>query len=76
MFQTVPFLFIYLFYFIFIFLQSTEKGKKTSHVLMTVLSGETAIQAQQMTDKEVVDKCMETLRKLFPYEVIRYSLSD
>ena len=56
------------------FLQSTEKGKKLSHVLMTVLSGETAIQAQQMTDKEVVDKCMETLRKLFPYEVIRCSL--
>ena len=36
---------------------------------MTVLSGDTAIQAQQMTDKEVVDSCMSTLRKLFPYKV-------
>ena len=39
---------------------------------MTVLSGETAVQAQQMKDKEVVDMCMGTLRKLFPYKVIHY----
>ena len=41
---------------------------------MTVLSGDTAVQAQTMTDKEVVDSCMNTLRKLFPYEV-RHSRS-
>ena len=38
---------------------------------MTVLSGDSAIQAQQMTDKEVVDSCMSTLRKLFPYKVFK-----
>ena len=41
---------------------------------MTVLSGDSAIQAQQMTDKEVVDSCMSTLRKLFPYKVFRRPL--
>ena len=38
---------------------------------MTVLSGDSAIQAQQMTDREVVDSCMSTLRKLFPYKVFK-----
>ena len=38
---------------------------------MTVLSGDSAIQAQQMTDKEVVDSCMSTLRKLFRYKVFK-----
>lgn len=37
---------------------------------MTVLSGETAVQAQTMSDKEVVESCMNTLRKLFPYKVM------
>jgi len=50
-------------------LQANEKSKKATNVLMTVLSGDTAVQAQTMTDKEVVDSCMNTLRKLFPYEV-------
>jgi len=49
--------------------QANEKSKKATNVLMTVLSGDTAVQAQTMTDKEVVDSCMNTLRKLFPYEV-------
>jgi len=49
--------------------QANEKRKKATNVLMTVLSGDTAVQAQTMTDKEVVDSCMNTLRKLFPYEV-------
>lgn len=49
--------------------QVNEKSKKATNVLMTVLSGDTAVQAQAMTDKEVVDSCMNTLRKLFPYEV-------
>jgi len=49
--------------------KSNKNSKKTSHVLMTVLSGETAIQAQKMTDKEVVDMCMDTLRKLFTFEI-------
>lgn len=49
--------------------KSNENCKKSSHVLMTVLSGDSAIQAQQMTDKEVVDSCMSTLRKLFPYKI-------
>ena len=49
--------------------QANEKSKKATNVLMTVLSGDTAVQAQTMTDKEVVDLCMNTLRKLFPYEV-------
>ena len=49
--------------------QANEKSKKATNVLMTVLSGDTAVQAQTMTDKEVVDTCMNTLRKLFPYEV-------
>ena len=50
--------------------QANEKSKKATNVLMTVLSGDTAVQAQTMTDKEVVDTCMNTLRKLFPYEVM------
>ena len=49
--------------------QSNENSKKATNVLMTVLSGDTAVQAQTMTDKEVVDTCMNTLRKLFPFEV-------
>ncbi|CAH3162092.1 unnamed protein product [Pocillopora meandrina] len=49
--------------------KGSEKGKKTSHVLMTVLCGETALQAQTMTDKEVVDSCMNILRKLFTYKI-------
>ena len=49
--------------------QANEKSKKATNVLMTVLSGDTAVQAQTMTDKEVVDSCMNTLRKLFPYKV-------
>lgn len=49
--------------------KSNENTKKTSHVLMTVLSGETAFRVQQMTDEEVVDMCMVTLRKLFPHEI-------
>ncbi|XP_068737832.1 lysine-specific histone demethylase 2-like isoform X5 [Montipora capricornis] len=49
--------------------KSNENTKKTSHVLMTVLSGETASRVQQMTDEEVVDMCMVTLRKLFPHEI-------
>ena len=52
-----------------LFWQANEKSKKVTNVLMTVLSGDTAVQAQTMTDKEVVDMCMNTLRKLFPYEV-------
>ena len=52
--------------------QANEKSKKATNVLMTVLSGDTAVQAQTMTDKEVVDSCMNTLRKLFPYEVKRF----
>ena len=38
---------------------------------MTVLCGETALQAQTMTDKEVVDSCMNILRKLFTYKVMQ-----
>ncbi|KAJ7352826.1 Lysine-specific histone demethylase 1B [Desmophyllum pertusum] len=34
--------------------QANEKSKKASNVLMTVLSGETAVQAQTMSDKEVI----------------------
>lgn len=49
--------------------KGNEKSKKTSYVLMTVLCGETALQAQTMTDKEVVDSCMNTLRKLFAYKI-------
>lgn len=49
--------------------QANEKSKKASNVLMTVLSGDSAVQAQTMTDKEVVDSCMSILRKLFPYKV-------
>lgn len=49
--------------------KANEKSKKATNVLMTVLSGDTAVQAQTMTDKEVVDTCMNTLRKLFPYEI-------
>ena len=49
--------------------QANEKSKKATNVLMTVLSGDTAVQAQTMSDKEVVDSCMNTLRKLFPYKV-------
>ncbi|XP_020616770.1 lysine-specific histone demethylase 1B-like [Orbicella faveolata] len=49
--------------------KANEKSKKATNVLMTVLSGDTAVQAQTMTDKEVVDSCMNTLRKLFPYEI-------
>jgi len=49
--------------------QANEKSKKATNVLMTVLSGDTAVQAQTMTDKEVVDSCMNTLRKLFPYKI-------
>lgn len=56
-------------YFFFVW-KGSEKSKKTSHVLMTVLCGETALQAQTMTDKEIVTSCMNTLRKLFPYEVM------
>ena len=52
-----------------LFWQANEKSKKATNVLMTVLSGDTAVQTQTMTDEEVVDTCMNTLRKLFPYEV-------
>ena len=42
---------------------------------MTVLSGETAFRVQQMTDEEVVDMCMVTLRKLFPHEVLSITVN-
>ena len=37
---------------------------------MTVLTGEAAAHAQEMTDEAVVDMCMAILRKLFPFKVI------
>ena len=43
---------------------------------MTVLCGETALQAQTMTDKEVVDSCMNILRKLFTYKVMQLVHND
>ena len=36
---------------------------------MTVLSGEAAITAQRLSDKEICDKCVKTLKNLFPEEV-------
>ena len=41
---------------------------------MTVLTGEAAAHAQEMTDKAVVDMCMAILQKLFPYKVKRGTL--
>ena len=38
---------------------------------MTVLTGEAAAHAQEMTDKAVVDMCMAILQKLFPFKVKR-----
>lgn len=43
---------------------------------MTVLCGETALQAQTMTDKEVVDSCMNILRKLFTFKVMQLVHND
>lgn len=50
--------------------QSYEHSKKACNVLMTVLTGEAAAHAQEMTDEAVVDMCMAILRKLFPFKVI------
>ena len=36
---------------------------------MTVLSGDAAISAQTLSDKEICKKCVDVLRKLFPEEV-------
>ena len=41
---------------------------------MTLLAGETAAHAQEMTDEAVVDMCMAILQKYFPYTVIRGAL--
>ena len=41
------------------------------HVLMTVLAGQAAIEAQSMDDKEIVTRCMDLLKSLFPTEVSR-----
>ena len=37
---------------------------------MTVLSGEAAWKAREMTDKETVDECMRVLKQLFPEETV------
>lgn len=42
---------------------------KAGNVLMTVLTGEAAAHAQEMTDKAVVDMCMAILQKLFPFKI-------
>lgn len=55
---------------------STKKpvGKKkmtgNGHVLMTVLAGQAAIEAQSMDDKEIVTRCMDLLKSLFPTEKV------
>jgi hypothetical protein len=47
-----------------------DKQKKDNHVLMTVLAGNAAVEAQKMQDKEIVDRCVKLLKSMFPNEVL------
>ncbi|XP_028404189.1 lysine-specific histone demethylase 1B-like [Dendronephthya gigantea] len=48
----------------------SDRQKKDNHVLMTVLAGNSAMEAQDMEDKEIVDRCMKLLRTMFPNETV------
>ena len=58
-------------FFLFNHFQRHGHTNKAGNVLMTVLTGEAAAHAQEMTDKAVVDMCMAILQKLFPFKVKR-----
>ena len=45
-----------------------------SHVLMSMVSGDAVEKMKSMTEEEVVDKCLEVLRKIFPDKVGWHSL--
>ncbi|XP_072175827.1 lysine-specific histone demethylase 2-like [Diadema setosum] len=47
-----------------------SSGKSDSHILTTIVSGTAVEKFKEMSEKEVVDKCVECLRKLFPKETV------
>ncbi len=54
---------------VFVSKNTSDKQKKDNHVLMTVLAGNAAVEAQEMEDKEIVDRCLNLLKSMFPNEV-------
>ena len=49
---------------------TSDKEKKNNYVLMTVLAGNAAVEAQKMQDKEIVERCLKLLKSMFPKERI------
>ena len=49
---------------------NSDKHKTTNHILMTVLAGKAAIGAQEMEDKEIVERCLTLLKSMFPDKVL------
>ncbi|XP_046839081.1 lysine-specific histone demethylase 1B-like [Xenia sp. Carnegie-2017] len=47
-----------------------KKKKGNIYVLMTVLAGNSAVEAQEMEDKEIVERCLKILRSMFPDETV------
>jgi len=47
-----------------------DVSREDDFILMTVLAGEAVKRRNEMTDQELVDKCMSTLRKIFTGETV------
>eukprot|EP00057_Strongylocentrotus_purpuratus_P012839 XP_011667313.1 PREDICTED: lysine-specific histone demethylase 1B [Strongylocentrotus purpuratus] len=47
-----------------------SNGNKESNVLMSIISGDAVQKLKEMTEKEVMEKCLSCLKKLFPKQTV------